>query len=1174
MDRALNLGLLAGALGGQQGLPSPEELQRRLADAEVQLFRRQTSIPDDLLETAWYLHAIASVDQAQELYTIARQRQCFAVSAHVFDMALADLRWDRADRLILGFAAAIGYRRGDRDPNATAITRRLRDEMSPDPPVLDQIDSLAVEAGLALIGFETRTLFPRFASWRRQLQELARLVELPDLSTTGYGTTHAVILGGEDLLYYLARGDVDRLNRAQERLLAATLGQWGQGELPARWVAYHLLALAGEAATGSIWSPDLLPPDLPDAVRHAFTMGSPPVLTLWNPQKELLTSSPSPFSPQVRRMVLSVPTSSGKTLVAQLLALSYLETTSKSVCYVAPTRSLCREVRRSMNSRLRVLQKEVGPDRPDFPTFDQILGQGGDIWVALLAELGGDEAPPDVEVMTPERLQHLLRHDADEVLDRFRMFIFDEAQLIKEASRGFTLEATIAYLHHRTRETQHRIILLSAAMGNAAQIARWIDPDGAGEPFESQWRGPRRLYALFTTEPIWEETTTRQSKGQWPYRLFNQLKGKLALRLSDNRTVRLEIREPIGTLVRKATSPDQTKGTVKDPAKSDPNYLIASRMIGIIGHAGTALVVTSTRTTAQRIARTLADQLPEHTGSSALADFVKTQLGDEHPLVAVLRHGVGFHHAGLPIEVLEALEDALRADALPYLTCTSTLTDGVNLPVHTVVIYDENYQGMNQELRLRGPRLVNAVGRAGRAGKETEGWIVLVRADRPSQADFTDLTPSAQELIVSSALADDQAFDEILALETAARADQDAVVRLASGAAANFVAFVWFYLADSESRGIAPSEIDVKVLTGDLLAAKQDERYATGLGALALQVREIYQRTEPEARRRWPRTGTSIGSAQVIDVHARRVADLVRQMGEGEAEALNRPEAAVMLLAELGILNDILTLPENTSQWRFRITQQGADIPVQTHEVLFDWLQGQTYAALAETHLAPITDAGRRIEMMVDAVTSHFEHFLAWTVGALVELVNNFLIDSESDQRLCPELGPFIRYGVNDRRALGLMLSGLRSRRLAQEIVRQLPEELTQDEGDLREWLASMGLTEWRNRFSASASEMLDLLDLTRTRGRSLLRNLLETASTSIELDLLDPAMDAVDTPLALAPTPSEPQPAPIGLYAGPVLLARVRSADYADVSAILDSGLELVLRLENAVLHISTASL
>ena len=31
---------------------------------------------------------------------------------------------------------------------------------------------------------------------------------------------------------------------------------------------------------------------------------------------------------------------------------------------------------------------------------------------------------------------------------------------------------------------------------------------------------------------------------------------------------------------------------------------------------------------------------------------------------------------------------------------------------------------------------------------------------------------------------------------------------------------------------------------------------------------------------------------------------------------------------------------------------------------------------------------------MVDAVTEHFEHYLAWTVGALVELVNTRLADT------------------------------------------------------------------------------------------------------------------------------------------------------------------------------------
>ena len=128
-------------------------------------------------------------------------------------------------------------------------------------------------------------------------------------------------------------------------------------------------------------------------------------------------------------MVLAVPTSSGKTLIAQLLAVEYLNRVGRSVCYVAPTRSLCREVRRAMTSRVRVLQKETGPDLPDFPA------------AAELADFLDQGQPADVEVMTPERLAHLLRHDPQAVLERFGMFIFDEAQHLKETGRGFTLEA-------------------------------------------------------------------------------------------------------------------------------------------------------------------------------------------------------------------------------------------------------------------------------------------------------------------------------------------------------------------------------------------------------------------------------------------------------------------------------------------------------------------------------------------------------------------------------------------------------------------------------------------------------------------------------------------------------------------------------------------------------------
>src|SRR6266498_3341985 len=151
MERSLDLALLRGALGGRTGLPTAEELQRLIADVEVQLLLRRPEVSDELFDAAWYLHGVASVNEARQRYTLARQRQAFLVSAHIFDLALNQneltntQRFAPTQRLSFGFAAAIGYRRGGRDPNATAIMNRLRSDIDVESPVIDHVQTLSLE---------------------------------------------------------------------------------------------------------------------------------------------------------------------------------------------------------------------------------------------------------------------------------------------------------------------------------------------------------------------------------------------------------------------------------------------------------------------------------------------------------------------------------------------------------------------------------------------------------------------------------------------------------------------------------------------------------------------------------------------------------------------------------------------------------------------------------------------------------------------------------------------------------------------------------------------------------------------------------------------------------------------------------------------------------------------
>ena len=82
MDRALNLGVLAGALDDTVNLPTPDELRAMLADAEVAAFFRQAEQVDDrLLEAAWNLHQVGTVRPQLQIYEPVRQVQANSVAA-------------------------------------------------------------------------------------------------------------------------------------------------------------------------------------------------------------------------------------------------------------------------------------------------------------------------------------------------------------------------------------------------------------------------------------------------------------------------------------------------------------------------------------------------------------------------------------------------------------------------------------------------------------------------------------------------------------------------------------------------------------------------------------------------------------------------------------------------------------------------------------------------------------------------------------------------------------------------------------------------------------------------------------------------------------------------------------------------------------------------------------
>lgn len=122
MERALDPQLLEGALNSHERLPTAEALAEMLEQAEIGLVRGETEVAPDLVRLGWYLHGVASAAEASQLYSLARRRHCFRVSAHIFDIALAAAsEADPVEQLRLCFATQVGFYNSELSPNALAM---------------------------------------------------------------------------------------------------------------------------------------------------------------------------------------------------------------------------------------------------------------------------------------------------------------------------------------------------------------------------------------------------------------------------------------------------------------------------------------------------------------------------------------------------------------------------------------------------------------------------------------------------------------------------------------------------------------------------------------------------------------------------------------------------------------------------------------------------------------------------------------------------------------------------------------------------------------------------------------------------------------------------------------------------------------------------------------------
>src|SRR6478609_8858567 len=94
-------------------------------------------------------------------------------------------------------------------------------------------------------------------------------------------------------------------------------------------------------------------------------------------------------------------------------------------------------------------------------------------------------------------------------------------------------------------------------------------------------------------------------------------------------------------------------------------------------------------------------------------------------LSRLVRHGIGVHHAGMLPKYRRLVEQLAQAGLLKVICGTDTLGVGINVPIRTVLLTAlSKYDGVRTRL-LNSREFHQIAGRAGRAGYDTAGTVVV-----------------------------------------------------------------------------------------------------------------------------------------------------------------------------------------------------------------------------------------------------------------------------------------------------------------------------------------------------------------------------------------------------------------------------------------------------------------
>lgn len=709
-------------------------------------------------------------------------------------------------------------------------------------------------------------------------------------------------------------------------------------------------------------------------------------------------------------LVVALPTSAGKTRIAEIAALMALACGHR-VLIVTPLRALSAQTERSFRRTFTPLGFSVS----------SLYGSSG---IA-----GTDEdalREQNIVIATPEKLDFALRNDPD-IINDVGLIVLDEGHLIGPSEREIRYENLVQRLLRRPDRADRRIVCLSAILPTGDQLndlTAWIRSDAPGDPIQSSWRPTRQRFGTLS----WLGTSARLS--------FDL--------------------EPDGPFIRHFVPEVPPIRPRRTPFPKDNKELTLAAAWKFSEQGKRALIFCTQRDHVERFAEAALDLQRQGFLPSLLANTEEVEramavgrewLGATHPAVRCLAIGVAIHHGRLPGPFLREVETLLAAGVLRVTVASPTLAQGLNLNAAVLLIPNLYRAGT----LITGEEFANVAGRAGRAFVDLEGLVIHVMHEPEvwRHQRWQELVTSAKARSLSSGII--AVVNEVIRhLSTSgvfARGDAMEYLSSTQGA--------WFPDTagddqDSDSMESLIERLDATVLgliealdaeSADLprlldealvgsLWARQIARLDAlekqkQLWILVSRAQLIWNKTTVEQRKGQFAMGVGLESGLAIDALA---AELTEFLDLGDAVALVG-DADTLIAALVGMGERLLAI---------RPFVPDDPLPANWKELLGAWIRGEDVATIGQEGMRVVDDA--------------FVYRLVWAIEAV--RMNRRINGGESEMLVEGAAAACLEAGLPSNAMAMLVRAGLPSRVAAKTVIEQMTPGFT-NRAEMKAWLRS-----------------------------------------------------------------------------------------------------------------------